>query len=157
MRHYEKSIFIPAHTEDIFAYIDDHTLFSSHMNESSWMMGGGKMNTSIDAKGGKEVGSHIQMSSNIFGIKLYLDEVVTRREPPLIKTWETVGNPKLLVVGPYQMKAGIKPQENGSLLTVSIDYDLPNKNRWLGKLFGGFYAKWCVQQMLKAPTDYFIK
>lgn len=157
MKHYEESVLISASPEEVFNFVDDHTQLSTHMNESSWMMGGGKMNTSIDEKGGKEVGSHIQMDGNIYGIKLYLDEVITKREPPFIKIWETVGTPKLLVVGSYQMKVEIKPQENGSLLTVSIDYNLPDKNIWLGKLFGEFYAKWCVQQILKAPSEHFIK
>ncbi|MFA5933191.1 MAG: SRPBCC family protein [Microgenomates group bacterium] len=157
MKHYEESVIIPASPEEVFNFVDDHTKLSSHMNESSWMMGGGKMNTSIDEKGGKEVGSHIQMSGKVLGIDLYLDEVVTCREPPRLKIWETVGAPKLLVVGSYQMKAEIKPQDEASLLEVSIDYELPTKHAWLGKLFGGFYAKWCVKQILNSPRDYFIK
>ena len=32
MYHYEESSVIPATAEKIFAYIDDHTRFSSHMN-----------------------------------------------------------------------------------------------------------------------------
>lgn len=157
MRHYENSVSIPANTEDVFNFVDDHTNLSSHMNKSSWMMGGGKMETLIDEKGGKEVGSHIQMSGKVFGIELYLDEVIKQREPPRLKVWKTVGTPKLLIVGSYQMKAEIKPQEGGSLLQVSIDYELPTKHVWLGKLFSGFYAKWCVEQMLKGPRDFFIK
>src|SRR3989344_2602324 len=157
MRHYENSITISASTEDLFAYIDDHIRLSSHMNKSSWMMGGGKMNTSIDEKVGKEIGSHIHMSGNVFGIKLYLDEGMTRREPPHLKEWETVGTPKLLIIGKYKMKVAITPQENGSLLQVSIDYELPTTYVWLGKLLSGVYAKWCVQQMIKSPQNYFNK
>jgi hypothetical protein len=157
MNHYEESVIIPVNPEEVFAYIDDHTKLSSHMNQSSLMMGGSRMETLIDEKHGQEVGSHIKMSGKVFGIELYLDEVITRREPPRLKIWETVGTPKLLVIGPYQMKVEINPQENSSLLSVSIDYELPKTNTWLGKLFGGFYAKWCVRQMIDSPQKYFTK
>jgi hypothetical protein len=155
MRHYEDISSIPTSPKELFAYVDDHTRFSSHMSQSSWMMGGGRMDVAIDAGRGQKVGSHIRMSGKAFGIGLSLDEVVTRYEPPHLKTWETVGNPKLLVIGHYGMGIEIKPQNNGSLLRVSIDYDLPPINRWLGKLFSGAYAKWCVQQMIKGAHDEF--
>lgn len=41
LRHDEESLLISASPEDVFAYVDDHKRFSSHMNQSSWMMGGG--------------------------------------------------------------------------------------------------------------------
>lgn len=156
-RHYEDSVLVPADAEKVFAFIDDHTRLSSHMNTSSWMMGGGRMDTSIDAGHGQEIGSHIRMSGKVFGISIFLDEVVTRREPPRIKIWETVGTPRLLVIDQYRMTVEIQPQENGSLLRVSIDYNLPTTNRLLGKLFSGYYAKWCVQQMIKDARSYFIE
>ncbi len=156
MSHFQDSSIIPASPERVFAYIDDHARFSSHMNKSSWMMGGGKMSTSVDEKYGQEVGSHIRMSGTVFGIHLFLDEVVTRHESPRLKAWETVGTPKLLIIGHYQMKVEIKPHKSNSLLTISIDYELPKTNVWLGKLFSGWYAKWCIQQMLKGTSNYFV-
>lgn len=154
-RHYQDSALISASAEEVFAYIDNHANFSSHMNNSSWMMGGGKMDTQMDEKMGQAVGSHIKMSGSVFGIKLFLDEGVTQHQPPKLKVWETVGDINLLVIGQYQMKVEIIPNNNQSQLTVSIDYNLPDKNIWLGKLFGGFYAKWCVQQMLQGTKDHF--
>lgn len=156
-RHYEDGVLISASAAETFAFIDDHTRLSSHMNKSSWMMGGGKMETSADAGRGQEVGSHILMNGKVFGITIFLDEVVTHREPPRVKIWETVGTPKLLVIDHYRMKAEIKQRENASLLRVSIDYNLPTKNVWLGKLFGRYYAKWCAQQMIKDTHNYFTK
>lgn len=155
MQHCEESILLPADTKEVFDFLDDHNNLSSHMNKSSWMMGGGKMETIIDNKHGKEIGSHIQMSGKVFGISLYLDEVVIKRQPPTLKIWETVGTPKLLVVGPYQMKFEIKQQDDKSNLIVSIDYQLPKTNTWLGKLFGGIYAKWCVKQMISGAKSHF--
>lgn len=147
MKHHEQSVFVAATPQAVFAYVDDHARFSSHMNESSWMMGGGKMEIKVDEGKGQRVGSHITLRGKVFGVDLYLDEVVIEHQPPHVKSWETVGQPKLLVVGRYRLRVEIQPAEHGAKLSVSIDYDLPQTHRWLGILFGKMYAKWCVAQM----------
>jgi hypothetical protein len=149
-RHLESSAFIDASSEDVFAFVDDHSRFSSHMSESSWMMGGGRMVVELDEAKGQAVGSHIRLSGRVFGVSLYLDEVVKRRDPPTNKVWETVGAPRLLVIGPYSMGVQITPERGGSRLRVFIDYQLPDDpvTYWLGWLFGGLYARWCAAQML---------
>jgi hypothetical protein len=147
-RHYEEQSRINAQPEDVFAFVDDHSRFSSHMNQSSWMMGGSKMETKTDAGKGQQIGSHITMGGKVFGLTVFLDEVVTKREVPRFKSWETVGVPKLLVIGDYSMALEITATGNQSTLKVSIDYDLPKNNTWMGYLFGNTYAKWCVRQML---------
>ena len=156
-RHRDGSVLIGAPSEQVFAYVDDHEQFASHMNESSWMMGGGRMVTELDGRRGKAVGSHIRMSGTVFGMRLFLDEVVTLRTPPIEKAWETVGIPRLLVIGPYEMGFHVRPEAGGTRLYVFIDYDLPQK--WFGKvlgwMFGGFYARWCVRQMLNGAARRF--
>ncbi len=149
-RHHEREEFVAAVPEEVFAFVDNHERFSSHMSESSWMMGGGHMSVELDDAKGQAVGSHIRLSGRVFGIGLDLDEVVTRREPPTEKVWATVGAPRLLVIGEYEMGVGIAPEAGGSRVKVFIDYQLPTGwvTYWLGRLFGRFYAKWCVDQML---------
>ena len=150
IRHHESSRFLAAAPHDVFAFVDDHARFSSHMSESSWMMGGGRMSVELDQAKGHAVGSHIRVSGRVFGVDLYLDGVVTRRDPPTTKVWKTVGTPRLLVIGAYAMGIEITPEAAGSRLRVYIDYELPTgwASYWLGLLFGGFYARWCVDQML---------
>lgn len=115
------------------------------------------METTIDEGGGKKVGSHIRLSGRAFGIRLSLDEVVTRYEPFRFKTWETVGTPELVVIGHYRLGVEITPQDAGSTLRIFIDYNLPEKNGWLGRLFGRTYARWCVRQMLHGVRDHFVR
>ena len=155
LRHYEDHTSVPTPPEELFAYIDDHARFSSHMNQSSWMMGGGRMEVSVDDGRGQKVGSHIRLSGTAFGMKLFLDEVVTRHEPPRIKTWKTVGDLRLLVIGHYGMGIEITPQGSNSMMRVYIDYRLPKANVWLGWSFGGMYAKWCVGQMVSGARNQF--
>lgn len=158
-RHYEDAASIPASPKVVFDFVNDHSKLSVHMNKSSWMMGGGSMETRVDAGKGQKVGSHIKMSGRVFGISLFLDEVITKYEPPNLKVWETVGDPKLLVIGQYKMGFMIRPQGKKSSLRVFINYDLPTQpsTRWLGYLFGRMYAKWCVQQMLQTAKERFNK
>lgn len=157
-RHYEENAIVSARAEDIFAYADNPMNFSSHMNTSSWMMAGSKMETVVDEGNGQKIGSHIMMHGNMLGINLSLDEVITLHETPYRKAWETVGKVNLLVIDHYRLGFSIKPDNNQSELTVYIDYDLPKslKTKWLGFLLGDMYAKWCVKQMVYSVTDHFM-
>ncbi len=64
--------------------------------------------------------------------------------------WETIGEPRLLVIGAYRMGFAISPHAPGSRLVVSIDYRLPASGieRVLGWLLGRVYAAWCTQRMV---------
>ena len=148
--HDESSAFVSASPERVFALIDDHERLSSHMSQSSWQMGGGRMKTTLDERRGQSVESHIRVSGRVLGLELSLDEVVTERQPPTRKVWETVGSPRLLVIGPYRMGFEMTPRGSGALLRVFIDYAMPSSwpARWLGRVFGGYYAHWCTQSMV---------
>jgi hypothetical protein len=154
-RHFQNNILILASPEKIFNYINDHTNLSSHMQKSSWLMGGSKMNIELDKGEGKQIGSHIKMTGKIFGISLFLDEEIIQYNPPNEKSWKTVGDIRLLVIGHYILGFSISSERNGSKLTVFIDYQMPSKNYWLGYLFGNMYAKWCVNRMLKDTAQHF--
>lgn len=149
-RHYEASGIVGAPVEVVFGYADDQTRFSSHMSQSSWRMGGGHMNIELDEGRGQKVGSRIKLSGRILGVSLLVDEIVTERTPPQLKRWETIETPRLLVIGHYRMGFEISPRDRGSLLRVFIDYALPEvwPARWLGHIFGTYYAKWCTRKMV---------
>jgi len=88
---------------------------------------------------------------------LTVEESVTERHPPHRKVWETLGSPTLVVIGQYRMGFEITPEGPGSRLRVFIDYTMPEKApaRWLGYLFGSYYARWCTQQMVDDAVQYF--
>lgn len=158
-RQQSVSISIPASQHAVFSFIDNHENFSSHMNQRSWMMGGGRMVTELDDGRGQVVGSHIRMSGRVFGINLALDEIITSRTPDSEKSWETVGSPRLLVIGWYRMGFQVRPEPDGCGVTVFIDYTLPESwfGRMLGLLFADWYADWCVTQMADGAAKHFAK
>ena len=59
--------------------------------------------------------------------------------------------PKLLVIGRYRMGVELTPIAQTVQPRVWIEYDLPTGwfTRLLGRLLGGFYAQWCLDQMLR--------
>lgn len=114
-------------------------------------MGWGRMELRMDDAAGREVGSRISLAGRVLGVRLSLDEVVTVREPPVRKSWETSGMPRLLVIGPYRMGFTITPVTADEVtLTVSIEYSLPDRgvSRILGRIFGHWYARWCTRRMV---------
>lgn len=155
-RHEEASPLIASDAREVFDFLDDHRNLSSHMGSGSRspMMGVGEMELELDSGQGKSIGSHIVMRGRAFGFQLYVDEVIVEREVGVKKTWQTFQD-RLVVIGAYQLGFFLEPLEGGCRLTVWIRYDLPSKRRWLGRLGGGMYARWCVQQMLRAARRQF--
>lgn len=114
------------------------------------------MHIMADAGKGQNLGSHIQMKGSVLGVNLYLDEVITEYKPPYRKVWKTVGSPKLVVIGNYQLGFELTDMGNKSVFKVFIDYNLPSNGlKILGVIFGGIYAKWCVRQMIGSVAEQF--
>ena len=138
----------------VFENLDSHARLARHMSRRSWRMGWGRMQLITDEDQGRAVGSRLVLSGRIFGLRLHLEEAVLERTPPYRKLWETVGEPRLLVIGRYRMGFTITPVDSeprSSSLTVFIEYDLPAGGlfaRSLGKLLGHRYARWCTNQMV---------
>jgi hypothetical protein len=156
--HEEAAAAVGATPPEVFAFVDDHRRLSAHMESSSLMMAGSSLRVETDDRRGQAVGSHIRLSGRVLGLRLALDEVVTDYEPPLRKAWQTVGEPRLLLIGGYRMGFDIDGTGPGGRVRIWIDYDLPASGaaaRWLGRLLGRFYAKWCTEQMLRACREAF--
>ena len=147
--HEHHDVIVAADPARLFAHLDDPHRLAGHMEKPSLMMAGATMQVTLDALEGRAVGAVIHMAGRVLGIVLALDEVITEREPPSRKVWQTLGEPRLLVIGAYRMGFTIVTHERGSRLQVFIDYRRPARGlaRVLGRLFGRAYAAWCTQKM----------
>ena len=146
--HFEKVQFLAAVPQHIFDYADDQARLGSHMNRSSWMMAGSKMEIRLDENLGRSIGSHIRLFGTILGIPLSVEEVVQERNPPWRKSWRTINTPRLLVIDSYEMGFDLSPQNNGSLFRVYIDFVPSRTNalvRWLQQVIARFYALHAVE------------
>jgi hypothetical protein len=155
--HEESCGMVGAAPEALFDYLDDPHNLARHMESSSAMMAGMRMSIETDNMNGKAVGSIIRMRGRMLGIPLGLEEAVVEREPPRMKAWKTIGEPRLLVIGAYRMGFGIEPQAEHSRLTVFIDYALPRGaiGKLLGRALAPAYARWCCKQMVEDATRTF--
>ena len=155
--HHESTGLVHAPVEQVFAFLDDPKAMSAHMGKSSMMMAGTRMSIDVDADGGRVVGSKIRMDGRMLGIPLSLDEVITERQVPSRKVWETVGTPNLLVIAQYRMGFELTPRGDASIVSVFIDYSLPTTalGSLLGRLLGGVYARWCTKHMAADAARHF--
>ena len=147
--HHQSEVVIDIDAASLFAHLDDHRRLSSHMEKPSLMMAGAVMHVETDTLEGQAVNSVIRITGRVLGVRLAVEEVVTEHTPPSRKTWETRGDPRLLVIGAYRMGFTISPHAGRSRLVVFIDYQLPPRGlaHVLGRLFGGAYAGWCIWRM----------
>jgi hypothetical protein len=156
--HHRSEADVGTGAQSLFALLDDHRRLAGHMEKPSLMMAGATMRVETDALRGQAVGSVIRVIGRVLGVNLAVEEVVTERVPPLHKTWETRGEPRLLVIGSYRMGFTISPHGERSRLVVFIDYRLPPYGfpHGLGLLFGRLYAAWCTRRVATDAVAAFV-
>jgi hypothetical protein len=156
-RHAETTTDVPADPDSVFAHLDEHRRLSAHMTKRNWMTMGSRMFLEVDPAEGRAVGSKIRLWGRVLGLRLDVEEAVIERVVPRRKVWQTIGAPRLLVIGGYRMGFEIVPCQGGSRLRVFIDYDRPRSGiaRVLGLLLGAWYAAWCTRRMAQDAAAHF--
>lgn len=148
---------VRASAAQLFDHLDDQARLGSHMEKPSMMMMGGRMTYDFDNAKGRAVGSVIKVGGSFLGVRLFVEETVTERNPPRRKVWETRGQPRLLIIGSYRMGFEITPSGERSKLRVFIEYAAPLTpvGRVLGRTFAPMYARWCVKRMAEDAERHF--
>jgi hypothetical protein len=156
--HQEATVELPVAQDVAFSYLDNHRNLSNHMSKPSWMMVGSKMSIELDSANGCTEGSLIRLRGSVLGIPIGVDERVIERRPPYRKVWQTLGIPRLLLIGGYRMGFAVAPRNESSALSVFIDYNLPTRGigRWLS-WFGNIYARWCVSQIARDARAHLMR
>jgi hypothetical protein len=154
--HHETRTTLRTTAHAAFEHLDDFKKLSAHMEQPSAMMLGAQMQIVTDDGDGRTVGSRVRMSGKVIGISLSLDEVVTERDPPHRKAWETV-DARLLVIGQYRLGFELQARAGGCELRVFIDYDWPTGvlARAAAALFAKSYARWCTERMADDAAKHF--
>ena len=115
------------------------------------------MAISVDAGRFRSVGSRLRLSGRVFGIMLNVEEVIVDHQPPYRKSWETIGEPRLLVIGGYRMTFELASRGTNTAIRVSIEYGRPARGfpHVLGALFAVYYARWCTRCMVVDAIQHF--
>lgn len=154
--HHETRTTLRTTVHAAFEHLDDFKKLSGHMEQPSAMMLGSQMQIVTYEGGGRAVGSRVRMSGKVMGIPLSLEEVVTQRDQPHRKAWETV-DARLLVIGQYRLGFELEPRAGACELRVFIDYDWPTGAiaRCAAALFAKSYARWCTERMADDAEKHF--
>ena len=115
------------------------------------------METELDDGQGQKVGSRIGLSGRVGGVALTLEEMITERQVPSRKGWETIGTRVLLIIAHYRMGFELTAKGDAAQVRVFIDYSLPTHapEFWFGRLLGGVYARWCTKKMADDAARHF--
>lgn len=149
----KQSASIAAPPPEVFDLVDDHARYYAHVLRLARLLGG-RLDLRMDGDEARKAGSRITLAGRLFGQPLLLEEVVTRREPPYAKSWETVGTPRFLIVGGYRHDVRIEPDGGGSRLHAAFEYDLP-AGGWLRRKIGDVYGRKCVRELVQSAAKHF--
>lgn len=139
-----------APAEKVFSYLDDLGITGMHMTKSSAMMMGSKLKLEYLTPNHTGLDSKYRWTGIMMGMKMNFTVVVTKWIEGVEKTWETIGEAKMIIYSWYRMHLLVKPTSDGSEAELSITYEKPEG--WFAKiisfLFADWYCNWCLKNML---------
>ncbi len=151
MKTITKNIFINAPSEKVFTFMDNLGNTGMHMMNDSKMMMGSKLELEQISKNPTGLNSKYHWHGKIMGMIMDFTVLATKWVKNKEKTWETIESPKMIILEWYKMSLKIFPEDKGTRAMLSISYTKPKNvsGKILGFLLAKWYAKWCVNSMLK--------
>jgi hypothetical protein len=139
-----------ASPEEVFRHIDDLGVTGMHMTKSSIMMMGSKLHLNFLTENKTGLGSRYRWSGSMMGLDMNFTVAVTKWVDGKEKTWETVGQTKMIIYSWYRMNLVVRTMESLTEAELSISYEKPCGfiNKVLSFLFADWYCRWCLRQML---------
>lgn len=151
MKTISKTAFYNASFEKVFQYLDDLGVTGMHMTQSSAMMMGSKLNLEYITPNHKGLGSQYRWTGSMMGMKMDFTVEVTKWISGVEKTWETIGEAKMIIYSWYRMHIHLSRKDNLTKAELSITYEKPLG--WFLKvisfLFADWYCRWCLKNMLR--------
>jgi hypothetical protein len=130
--HLDETVMISAPPAVVFAWIDDPQNTGWHMSRSSVAMLGAVLHTEQVSSNQSGLDATYRSHGRILGLPVDFTARVTRWVPDREKIWRTIGEPRLIVLGAFEMQLTIAPEAGGCRLAAGIDYTLPKS--WAGRL-----------------------
>jgi len=139
-----------ASPEEVFDCLDDLGVTGMHMTESSMPMMGGKMNLEFLTTQKSGLNCKYRWTGKVMWMGLDFTVVVKKWIRGKEKTWETIGNSRIVIYSWFQMHLQINPDNRGCTAQLSISYEKPEAffNKILCYFLGDWYCKWCLKNMM---------
>jgi hypothetical protein len=134
----------------VFAWLDEPRHTGWHMSRPSPAMLGGALRVERLSDTVTGVGATYRSWGRVLGLPIDFTTVVTQWVVNREKVWRTTGDPRLIVLGHFEMRFSIDPVgDGGTRLVLALDYDLPSGRlgRLLGRALAAPYARWCLRRM----------
>src|SRR6187551_958462 len=110
VKNYSRSLLIHADAHRVFTFMDDLAKTGMHMTESSMMMMGSKLTLEDITKNSSGVGATFLWYGKMMGMKMDFTEMVTAWMQDKSKTWETIGEAKIIIMSWYRMNFNLQPR-----------------------------------------------
>ena len=140
----------PALPGEVFDLIDDLGITGMHMTKSSMALMGSKLDLNYLTEHHTGPGSKYRWTGKMIGIKMDFTVEVTKWIYGVEKSWETIGEARMIIYSWFRMHLLLRNQNGGAVAELSITYEKPIQ--WylkiLSFLFAGLYARWCLKNML---------
>ncbi|MFZ5552854.1 MAG: SRPBCC family protein [Bacteroidota bacterium] len=151
----KRTTIINASPEKAFAFMDNIENTGMHMTKKNTAMMGSRLTIEWLSENKTGLGTKYRWTGKVAGMNMDFTVEVTKWENGKEKIWETVGEPKLIVLSWYRMFLTLEPDENGNTIALlGIDYRRP-KGGVLGFFLAKRYAAWCVNSMLNDTKKHF--
>lgn len=139
-----------ASPEEVFDCLDDLGVTGMHMTESSMPMMGGKMTLEFLTNHKTGLNTKYKWTGRVLFSTLDFTVLVTKWIKGKEKTWETIGNPRMIIYSWFRMHLSVDRTNNGSTAYLSISYEKPKGlfNKIICFFLGDWYSKWCLRNMM---------
>ena len=150
-RRLEETTTVPAPPARVFAWFDDPRNTGWHMSRPSLAMLGGALRVDQLSAMATGVGATYRSWGRVLGLRIDFTTTVVRWVADREKIWRTIGAPRLIVIGHFEMRVGVDPVDRGARVIMTLDYELPSRGfgRLLGSALAAPYAKWCLRRMCR--------
>jgi len=151
MKTFQETVLIDAPPHDVFMFMDDITHSGMHMSKRSMAMMGGRLNLELLSPNSTGPDVSYRWRGRAMGLPIDFTVVVTKWIEGKERIWETIGDPKVIVIGWFQMFLNLTQTDGKTSATLGITYDQPRGllGKLLCVLLGPWYAKWCLHSMLE--------
>lgn len=156
LKKFERIEIMNGKHDEVFAFMDDINNTGMHMTEENGPMLGNKLTLEWLSENKTGLGTKYRWTGKVMGMKMDFTVVVTQWNNGKSKTWETIGEARMIVISWFRMYLELSPNDNGTT-SAKLGILYTKSKNIPGFLLGKRYSIWCVKSMLEDTKEHFEK